>query len=272
MIADNLGAHSVGGFVESFSGSYVCRFCVGERSQFQKLEVRTGAFPGRIKQQHQSDIEAALASDTHSHGVKRQCVITERLNHFHVTTGYPPDVLHDLPEGIVPQELALCFEIFLKKKYLSFVELNRIIIEFPYKWKDGANCPQCIPPTFASRKTIGGNAHENWCLLRLLPLLVGPKMQEEEQAWQLLMTLKDVVELVMSPTHSEESIGLLDSLISEHRHRFCSVFPEGKLTPKHHFVEHCPQLIRAFGPLVSLWTMRFEAKHHFFKKIVRQTS
>lgn len=65
---------------------------------------------------------------------------------------------------------------------------------------------------------------------------------------------------------------LLDSLISKHRHRFCSVFPEGKLTPKHHFVEHYPQLIRAFGPLVSLRTMRFEAKHHFFKKIVRQTS
>lgn len=52
VIADNLGAHSVGGFVESFSASYVCRFCVGERSQFQELEVRTGAFPSRTKQQH----------------------------------------------------------------------------------------------------------------------------------------------------------------------------------------------------------------------------
>lgn len=173
VIADNLGAHSVGGFVESFSGSYVCRLCVGERSQFQELEVRTGAFPGRTKQQHQSDIEAALASGTHSHGVKRQCAITERLNHFHVTTGYPPDLLHELLEGIVPQELALCFEIFLKKIYFTFVELNRIIKEFPYKWKDRTNCPQCIPLTFASRTTIGGNAHENGCLLRLLPLLVG---------------------------------------------------------------------------------------------------
>lgn len=32
VVADNLGAHSVAGFVESFAGSYVCRFCVGERS------------------------------------------------------------------------------------------------------------------------------------------------------------------------------------------------------------------------------------------------
>lgn len=64
----------------------------------------------RTEHQHQVDIEAALAGDTHSHGVKRHCAITERLNHFHVTTGYPPDVLHDLLEGIVPVELALCFD------------------------------------------------------------------------------------------------------------------------------------------------------------------
>ena len=102
--------------------------------------------------------------------------------------------------------------------------------------------------------------------------MIGPKVQEEEEVWQLLMTLKDVVELVMSPTHTDESIGHLESLIAEHRHRFCSVFPQGKLIPKHHFVEHYPQLIKAFGPLVSLWTMRFEAKHSFFKKIVRQTN
>ena len=30
VVADYLGAHSMGGFVESFSRSYVCRFCLGE--------------------------------------------------------------------------------------------------------------------------------------------------------------------------------------------------------------------------------------------------
>lgn len=83
---------------------------------------------------------------------------------------------------------------------------------------------------------------------------------------------QDLVELVMSPTFIDQSIGYLESLIAEHRHRFLSVFPHEKLIPKHHFVEHYPQLIEAFGPLVSLWTMCFKAKHHFFKKIVRQTT
>ena len=103
------------------------------------------------------DIEAAFASNTHICGVWRQCTITERLNNFHVTTGYPADVLHDLLDGIVPLELALCLDILIKKKYFSLEELNRIIKPFPYKWKDRTNCSQAIPPTFASRNTIGGN-------------------------------------------------------------------------------------------------------------------
>lgn len=40
VVADNLGAHSIAGFVENFTGSYVCRFCTAERSEFQTKEVR----------------------------------------------------------------------------------------------------------------------------------------------------------------------------------------------------------------------------------------
>lgn len=67
-----------------------------------------------------------------------------------MTTGYPPDVLHDLLEGIVPVELALCLDILIKKRHFSLEELNI------YKWKNRTNCPQRIPPTFVSRRTIGG--------------------------------------------------------------------------------------------------------------------
>ncbi|KAL6481004.1 hypothetical protein MHYP_G00090840 [Metynnis hypsauchen] len=38
---DNLCAHSIGGFVESFSSSHFCRFCLGERSQFQVTKLST---------------------------------------------------------------------------------------------------------------------------------------------------------------------------------------------------------------------------------------
>lgn len=44
---------------------------------------------------------------------------------------------------------------------------------FPDKFTDRTDQLQTIPATFASRGTIGGNAHKNWTLTRLLPLIIG---------------------------------------------------------------------------------------------------
>lgn len=44
-------------------------------------------------------------------------------------------------------------------------------------------------------------------------------------------------------------------------------FPNFSLKPKHHFILHYPHLIRSFGPLVALWSMRFDSKHSVFKRI-----
>lgn len=134
-----------------------------------------------------------------------------------------------------------------------------------------SNAPQAVPRTFASRKSVGGNAHENWTLLRLLPLIVGEKILESEPSWHVLLNLKDVVELVLSLSHTDVTVCFLESKISEYRQGFLNTFPQERLIPKHHFLEHYPQQIKDFCPLVSLWTMRFEAKHRFFKRVVRHT-
>lgn len=126
--------------------------------------------------------------------------------------------------------------------------------------------PHPVPLNFASQKTIGGNSHENWSLLRFFPLLVGQRVPAEEPAWEILTDLKDIVYLGVSPFHTEESIAYLNFKISEHRVRLQEVFPDYNLLPNHHYLENYPQLIRQFGPLVCLWTLRFEAKHSFFLK------
>lgn len=98
----------------------------------------------------------------------------------------------------------------------------------------------------------------------MLPLIVGSLIPEGDSAWQVLLTLKDIVELVVAPVHTIETVAYLDFKISAHRDRLLAVFPEESLTPKHHFLEHYPALIQEYGPLVGVWTIRFEAKHSFF--------
>lgn len=159
MVADNLGAHSVAGFVENFTGSYICRYCLAHQSEIQSKEVRCGGFQRRTKEQHTEHVQTALSCPDHTpcYGVKKL--------HFHVTSGYPPDVLHDILEGIVPVELAFSIDVLIKKRYISLV---------------------CC-----------------WCLLRLLPVIIGLKVPEDEPVWQMLMTLKDIMDLAMSPIHTE---------------------------------------------------------------------
>lgn len=65
----------------------------------------------------------------------------------------------------------------------------------------------------------------------MLPFLIGHKVPENYPTWEVSMTLKDVVELVMAPAHTDETLGYMESKISEHRTRYLEVFPAEKLKP-----------------------------------------
>lgn len=75
---------------------------------------------------------------------------------------------------------------------------------------------------FTSKET--GNAREKWAALRLLPLLIGHLIPEEEETWEVLMNL---MELSVSAIFTEESVHYLDCKIAEHRDLFQNVFPNG---------------------------------------------
>lgn len=270
--ADNLGAHSLAGFQESFIVEHPCRFCMVKKSEIQQKDVLSGRFEPRTKVNHDRQVEEVLKDQNlvKQYGVKGRCVLNE-LDHFHSVSGFPPDIMHDLLEGVIPIEMALCLNDLINKKYITLEYVNRTIKQFPYKFIDKTDQPQVIPTTFASRGTIGGNGHENWALLRLLPLMIGFDIPENDATWEILMLLKDILELATSFRFTDDTIDFLGAKISEHRGLLLKVFPHFVLRPKHHYIEHYPQLIRTYGPLRDVWTMRFEGKHKFFKQIICET-
>lgn len=270
--ADNLAAHGLAGFVQCFRGHYVCRFCCCTTDQIQSSEVSEAEFSMRTKACHDLHVQSVVQGENATHfGVTGECALSKALQHFHPITGFPPDILHDLFEGIVPVELALCIREMIGRKFFTLEYLNTQIRTFPYQHSDRLDKPQVIPKNFAAKLSIGGNGHENSTLLRLLPLMVGSKVPEGDEAWAILMDLKEIVQLVLSPSFTEESIQYMQTKISDHRQGLQAFFPDFKLRPKHHYVEHYPELTKRFGPLVHLWTMRFEGKHRFFKKVIHDT-
>ncbi len=102
----------------------------------------------------------------------------------------------------------------------------------------------------------------------LLPGLIGDKIvnPSENETWQLILQLREIVELVCAPAVSTGQIAYLRVLIDEYLHTRWQSFPNHPLKPKHHYISHYPDLIFHFGPLIHLWTMRFESKHSYFKQ------
>lgn len=62
-------------------------------------------------------------------------------------------------------------------------------------------------------------------------------------------------------------IAYLRVLIDEYLLCRIQTFPDNSLKPKHLYISHYPELIIQFGPLIRLWTLRFESKHTYFKQL-----
>lgn len=266
---DNLGSHNIGGFTENFSTSnYFCRYCHVTRSELENMEYQA---PIRTVQNYNVAV-AELQNDNVSEvkGVKFDSVFNS-LAFFHVCQpGLPPCIGHDLFEGVVASDLALYLNCFVKvKKFFTYSELNRRIRQFTYKGSDSNSTPSEVSEKGTK---LGGQATENWCLLRLLPVIIGEKITDtDDPVWQLTIQLKEVVELICAPKISIPQIALLNVQIHDYLETRKEMFPAHKLKPKHHFLTHYPALILKFGPLMRLCTMRFESKHSYFKRCVRRT-
>ncbi|RCU35027.1 hypothetical protein DVA81_18290 [Acinetobacter baumannii] len=84
--------------------------------------------------------------------------------------------------------------------------------------------------------TIGGQATEKGFLLRLPPVIIGNKVDPLDLAWQLVMTLKKVAELVCTPTITTVQVAYLNIVVVEYLETRKAVFFSDHLKPKHHFL------------------------------------
>nr|XP_023659190.1 uncharacterized protein LOC111839475 [Paramormyrops kingsleyae]XP_023659191.1 uncharacterized protein LOC111839475 [Paramormyrops kingsleyae] len=266
---DNLGSHSIGGFVENFSKShYFCRYCDLDRTTFQNSPLLCGNT--RTEQSYRNHLQELGTSGRNSEvGIKSDSPFNQ-LSFFHVCQpGLPPCLGHDLFEGIVSSDLALFIGYLVKNKHFSYLHLNRCIDQFKYQGSDAHDKPADVSP--GSNK-LTGHAAQNWCLLRLLPLLVGDRIKNpcDDAVWQLLLQLREIVELICAPAITTDQVAYLKILIEDYIYFRRQLFPDQSLKPKHHYLLHYPQLITEFGPLIRLWTLRFESKHSFFKRCARK--
>ena len=208
-------------------------------------------------------------NDPASTGVKTLCILND-IENFHVANNYTPDVMHDLLEGVCALEVHLVIANLIQAGFFDLDLINSRITSFDYAKCDSKNKPSPITanklqnPDGASGQTTS----QMWCFIRYFPLMICDKVPENNEYMELLLLLLlDCMDFIFCPEVTVEETLFLKHLIKEHHDYFLELYPGRHLKPKHHFMTHYPRQMRLLGPLINFWTMRFEAKHRFFKRL-----
>ncbi|KAI7811590.1 hypothetical protein IRJ41_002398 [Triplophysa rosa] len=224
---------------------WVPKFCHVKK---QLMRTQTMEDPSllRNKDGHLSDLLQSNPTET---GLKRQSILNNP-KYFHETENVAHNIMHDILEGVGAYEIKLVLGSLISQKAITLDQVNYRITSYDYGFCDSA---------------------QMWCLLRLLPLMIGDLIPEGNKYWELLLLLLTCMENLYSPPLTEDAVLFLRHLIVEHHSLFLKLFPDRHLKPKHHFMLHYAGAIRRLGPLVHYWSMRFEAKQVFFKRLAHMT-
>lgn len=220
-------------------------------------------FEKRNKENYQQHVALNEGSMT---GIKQDSCLNS-LEYFHVTENVCVDIMHDVLEGVAPLEVKLLLRQYIyEEKLLSLEQLNDRMMSFDYGYSNDKNKPSVILNLKTSETAVRQTAAQMWCLLQILPFLLGDLVNPGSLHWQLFILLREICNIIFAPTVSTGLAVYLKQLIIDHHKLFKELYPGKNLIPKHHFMVHYPSMLVQFGPLSRLWCMRFEAKHNPLKR------
>ena len=173
-----------------------------------------------------------------------------------------------------PYVVKCMLQYYIAKGSITVDVINSRLMEFRYGYSQVKDKPEPINPeslTDKPGKHIAKDAAKMWMLFRVLPFILHDIIDESHKPFEVFQLLMKISSLLLAPVLSCESVSLLQRMTAKFLTNFKNVFHK-QITPKMHYLVHCPRLILLCGPLVRLWNMRFEAKHKDFKRIAKNAS
>lgn len=95
-------------------------------------------------------------------------------------------------------------------------------------------------------------ASESWTLARMLPLLVGDLVPDDDPHWLNFLLLLSIIDIIMAPKTTRALAAYLRELILQHHTAFKELYPERPITPKMHYIIHIPQWMIRWGYLHTI--------------------
>lgn len=204
------------------------------------------------------------SNKTHENGLKKDSCLNS-LKYFNVTKGLPPDIMHDLLEGVIRYNFCCLIEYLNEKHLYSAKQLNNDLKLFKYGRIDKDN--KLPIDLFTDKSSYKLSATHMWTLLRVFPVLVGEQMKNLAH-FTHFVKLAELFRKLYDLEYYESKIKTIEIEINVYLENFKLLYPAKKIIPKQHFLIHYPSAIRNFGPPRTLSCIRFEAKHSYFKRVI----
>lgn len=276
---DTPASNLAGGFKEGVSFAMkCCRHCEANQNDIQNIVheedcvLRTEA---RLEGQYERmENNPALAKHySVNYGLDRRSILS-KFPGFKITEQLPQDLMHILLEGAIPYVVKCMLQYYIANGLITVDLINSRLMEFQYGYSQVKDKPEPINPDSLTEKPgkhIAKDAAKMWMLFRILPFILHDIIGEGHKPFQVFELLMKISSLLLAPVLSCETVSLLQRMTAQFLTDFKDVFNK-QLTPKMHYLIHCPRLILLCGPLVRVWNMRFEAKHKDFKRIAKNAS
>ncbi len=172
--------------------------------------------------------------------------------------------MHVILEGVLPLHCKLLLvHCIFDEHYFTLKTLNRLISEFEYGYSESKNVPRqldtdhlkssesklsqsgilCYVRTHITFRCTYGDflpASQMWLLGRLLPMIVGKYVPDDDAHWRCYLQLLRILTISTAIEVTEESASILSLLIRDYLLKFISLYPDF-FTPKIHYLLHLPQ-------------------------------
>lgn len=265
---DNLGGNVLFGFSGGFNANYYCRICETKRSECQ-IMVDESTMILRTKEEYErtiAQIEAdASLSLTETKGIKSSCLLNN-LPNFHILSNVTVDLMHDVFEGVVGFQLEEVFRYCLRENITTLSRLQSLVDNYYYGYLEKSK-PSKLN---IDKKNVGQNASQALCLILHLPFILFPFKEKLQSIWLSVESLLQIIQILLSDEVNDAfDLKRLSELITTHLKCHKDFFNQ-LLKPKHHFLIHYVMLMILMGPVKWFSSLRMEAKHQFFKRIINK--
>ena len=185
----------------------------------------------------------------------------------------PPCLGHDFFEGVFSYDIQFLLDYIInKEKLVSADQFNKNLKNCKLSIRDSRNRPNLFKTRSLDSKYEGGSGQLR-VLSRIITIILADVIDKSEIVGGMIIKLQEVAEIVTAPQLNVQEIDYemkeiietyLDSRISA-----MSTIGMPRARPKHHFLAHYGECYKKYGPLISLWAMRMESKHTYFKGLIK---